>query len=150
MSAACETGAIFGGGDKRQQQAMREFGKDLGMAFQLIDDTLDYTGEAEELGKPVGNDIQAGKATLPLIHAMQHCTDSQRAELRRIFAGDEIGTQEFLRVKELVTRTGGIEFTRNLAADHIRNAREALEFFPDHPAKEILRDMADFVVCRRV
>ena len=90
MSAACRVGAIFGGGSHAQQMALRQYGLDLGMAFQLIDDTLDYTGTAKELGKPVGNDIQEGKATLPLIYALRNAGTADRVRLGEIFSAPDL------------------------------------------------------------
>lgn len=149
ISAACQVGAILGGGSNAQEEALRDYGHNLGIAFQLIDDTLDYTGDAEELGKPVGNDIQEGKATLPFIFALRSGTAAVKKRLMEIFSAEKVPSTDFLELKELVTRSGGIEYTRRLAMDHIERAKKAIEVFPTHPTKEILRDMADYVVCRR-
>ena len=150
ISAACQIGAIFGSGSAAQEHALRAFGHNLGIAFQLIDDTLDYTGDVKELGKPVGNDIQEGKATLPLICAMRNGPSADKKRLRGIFSTENIAPEDFREVKDIVTRSGGIEYTRNLAIHHVNQAKEALQVFPAHPTKEILTDIADYVICRRV
>jgi octaprenyl-diphosphate synthase len=150
ISAACQVGAILGGANPAQEGALRDFGHHLGIAFQLIDDTLDYTGDAQELGKPIGNDIQEGKATLPFICALRNGGPSEKKRLMEIFSAEKIPYSDFVELKELVTRHGGIEYTRRLAMDHIEQAKKAIEVFPPHPTKEILEDMADFVICRRV
>jgi octaprenyl-diphosphate synthase len=149
ISAACQVGAIFGGGGAAEERALNAYGHNLGIAFQLIDDTLDFTGEAEELGKPVGNDIREGKATLPLIHALRNAKPAERDRLRQIFSADEISARDEMELRNMVVRTGGIEYTRNLAITHANLARKALKIFSDGPEKEILDDTAGYVVCRR-
>ena len=150
ISAACQIGAIFGGGSPEQEEALRTYGINLGIAFQLIDDTLDYTGEAKELGKPVGNDIQEGKATLPLICALRNGRSKDKKRLREIFSADEIPADIFSEVRELVVRSDGIEYTQRQAMDCVRRAKEAIGIFPPHPTKEILLDIADYILCRRM
>jgi len=149
ISAACQIGAIFGGGSHQEELALRQYGHHLGIAFQLIDDTLDYTGQVEELGKPIGNDIKEGKATLPLIHTFAHCAHEDRQRLKEIFSADEISPVDFLKVKSIVTGCGGLDYTCQSALKHVSAAKEALEVFPGHPTKALLQDIADFVLCRR-
>jgi octaprenyl-diphosphate synthase len=149
ISAACQIGALFGGGGPAEEKALRSYGHNIGIAFQLIDDTLDFTGEAEELGKPIGNDLQEGKATLPLIRAL-HCAEpAERLRLQNIFSSDEISESDVSELRALVIRTGGIEYTRDLAISHSMKAKETLQIFPEGPAKEILEDVADYVIWRR-
>jgi octaprenyl-diphosphate synthase len=150
ISAACQVGAIFGGGSPDHERALRTYGMNLGIAFQLIDDTLDYTGEAKELGKAVGNDIQEGKATLPLICALRNGGAKDKKRLREIFSADEIPSEAFSEVRDLVIRSEGIEYTRQLAMNRVQEAKDALDVFPPHPTKEILFDIADYMLCRRV
>lgn len=150
ISAACRIGAIFGGGGSAEEEALRNYGHNLGIAFQLVDDTLDYMGDAKELGKPVGNDIQEGKATLPLISALQNGRPADKRRLQTIFSADEIQPDDFAEVKEIVIRSGGIEYTNHLARQHVQNAKDSLDIFPTHPTKEILTDIADYVLCRRM
>jgi octaprenyl-diphosphate synthase len=149
ISAACCTGAIFGGGGLAEEKALKAYGYNLGIAFQLIDDTLDFTGEAEQLGKPVGNDLQEGKATLPLIYALQNAKAAERLRLRQIFTSEHIQAKEISEIKNLVIRSGGIEYTNNQACAHSSRAKDALRIFPHGPVKDILEDMADYVICRR-
>jgi len=150
ISAACQIGAIFGGGGSAEEKALRGYGHDLGIAFQLIDDTLDYTGDVQELGKPVGNDIQEGKATLPLISALRNGLPADIKRLREIFSADEIRPEDFAEVKELVIRSGGIEYTRHLAMQYVQSAKDGLAIFPERATKEVLTDIADYVICRRM
>lgn len=149
ISAACEIGAIFGGGTQAHQQAMRSYGHNLGIAFQLVDDTLDYTGDVKELGKPVGNDMQEGKATLPLIHALRSGRQADRIRLREIFSDEEIPPESFDEVRDLVVQSGGIAYTQRRALEHVQKAKTALSVFPHHPTKDLLTDIADYVIYRR-
>jgi octaprenyl-diphosphate synthase len=150
ISAACQIGAIFGGGSPLQEQALRIYGHNLGIAFQLIDDTLDYTGDVKELGKPVGNDIQEGKATLPLICAFRNQSASGQLRLRKIFTAEEISPEDFEEIRDIVTHSGGIEYTQRLALQYVREAKEAIQLFPSHPSRRILEEIADYVICRRM
>jgi len=149
ISAACQIGALLGGGGNAEEMALRSYGHDLGIAFQLIDDTLDFTGEVEELGKPVGNDIQEGKATLPLIRALSKSKPAERLRIQQIFCSEEISQSDVDELRTFVVRTGGIEYTQDMAAFYSRKAKENLGIFPDGPVKEILEDIADYVICRR-
>jgi octaprenyl-diphosphate synthase len=149
ISAACQAGAILGGGGPAEQMALEAYGYNLGIAFQLIDDTLDFTGESEELGKPVGNDIQEGKATLPLIYALKHAKAPEQLRLRQIFTSEHIHEKEMNEISRLVIGIGGIEYTHGMACAYSVKAKETLRIFPETPVKEILTDLADYVVCRR-
>lgn len=150
ISAACQIGAILGGANSTREKALKDYGLYLGMAFQLIDDTLDYTGDVKELGKPVGNDIQEGKATLPLIAALRNGTPDAASRLKSIFVADCIEPEDYHEVRALVQESGGIEYTRDLAAEYVARAKAALGAFPEHPTKDLLEDLADYVICRRM
>lgn len=149
ISAACQIGAILGGAEAAQEKALSTYGHNLGIAFQLIDDTLDYTGDVNELGKPVGNDIQQGKATLPLIVALGNCNPLEQKRLRELFSTEQLALEHFHEIREWVARSGGIAYTRQLALEYVENAKSAIQGFPSHPSKEILLDIADYVVYRR-
>jgi octaprenyl-diphosphate synthase len=149
ISAACRIGGIFGGGKPDQQRALAAYGINLGIAFQLIDDTLDYTGDVNELGKPVGNDLQQGKATLPLIYAMRNGNAAEKEKMKELFSADQIPLERFHDIREWLMRSGGITYARELASTYVENAKQALQVFPLHPTKEILLDIADYVICRR-
>ncbi len=149
IQAACQVGAIFGGASEDEEKAMAGFGENLGLAFQLTDDALDYIGTEEEFGKPIGNDLQEGNVTLPLIHALNSSEEKVRSRLLELATADEIGEQEFREVKEIVQASGGIEYTLDLARKHIDAAKDALSIFRDCPAKEVLIDIADYICDRR-
>jgi len=150
ISAACQIGAILGEADEEKEEAVRSFGLNLGVAFQLRDDFLDYAGSEEEFGKPVGKDLQEGKITLPLIHALQESTDSDRRRLIDLVTADGVDHQTFAQVKEIINRYQGLDYTDQRAARHITEAKSALTIFPHSPTREYLFEIADYVIARRI
>src|SRR4051812_34281217 len=95
ISAACRAGGILGGVSAAKEEALAEFGMELGIAFQLMDDTLDYISTEEEFGKSIGHDLEEGKVTLPLIYTLQHCSDVDRSEICDIIVKDELDPDDF-------------------------------------------------------
>jgi octaprenyl-diphosphate synthase len=150
IAASCQIGAILGDATEEQEEAMRRFGLHLGIAFQLIDDSLDYTGSEEEFGKPVGKDLEEGKITLPLIHTLQSSNNEDRRRLVDLITSDGVQKEIFDQVKEIIRRYRGLDYTDSLAGQHIATAKEALATFPPSPTKETLLDIADYVVTRRI
>jgi octaprenyl-diphosphate synthase len=147
LSGACETGAIRA--PAVQRQAMRQFGLRLGMAFQIVDDLLDYTGDASVTGKPVGADLREHKVTLPLIHALPRLSAVQRREVSELMATDAPTESQITRVIEAVTEAGGLEYARTRAAELSSGAEEALDVLPPGPARDALRASIPFVLDRR-
>jgi octaprenyl-diphosphate synthase len=121
--------------------ALAEFGEGIGMAFQLVDDALDYCGEPDLLGKRLGQDFSEGKATLPLIRALSR-EPSLRERLSRLVEGREEGTAVAAKVIEAVKRTGGVEAARELAREHTASAMKALEKVPDGASRRAMADAA--------
>jgi octaprenyl-diphosphate synthase len=148
MSAACEAGAILGSVSPEQQQALADFGMELGIAFQLMDDILDYTATEEEFGKSIGHDLEEGKITLPLIHTLRHCSDDQRAVIEAVIDKDEMSLEEFRVVSALVKQYGGIEYTTDAARSYISRCRTHLGLFADSPVRQALIGLAEYVVTR--
>jgi octaprenyl-diphosphate synthase len=148
MAAACEAGAILGAASSEQQKALADFGMSLGTAFQLMDDTLDYTATEEEFGKSIGHDLEEGKITLPLIHTLRHCTAEERAAIGTVVEQDEMSLEDFRQVSGLVKRYGGLEYTVEVARRHIDACRSHLAPFEDTPVKRALCELADYVVTR--
>ncbi|MEI6206815.1 MAG: polyprenyl synthetase family protein [Desulfuromonadales bacterium] len=148
MSAACEAGAILGGAAVREQKTLADFGMDLGVAFQLMDDTLDYIATEEEFGKCIGHDLEEGKITLPLIYTLRHCTEVERNFIEAVIEKDEMTLADFLYVSGLVKRYGGIEYTVDTAQGYIALCRSHLDTFDPCSVREALADLADYVVTR--
>ena len=150
IAAACQIGAIFGGGDGEREEAMRCFGLNLGISFQLRDDVLDYAGSEEEIGKPIGQDLGERKITLPLIYTLAASNPKDRRRLVDLITADEVTQETFTEVKGFIEHYQGIEYTSRLAERHIAFAKEALATFATSATWETLAAIADYVVTRRV
>jgi len=149
IAAACQCGGILGGCDETQQRALSEFGLDLGVAFQFMDDILDYVADESEFGKAKGHDLAEGKMTLPLIYAVSRCSAEERVRVEEIIEKDELETGDLDFVVELIERTGGLEYTRERAASLVTHAIGYLDIFSQDVAKEALCELAEYVVSRR-
>ena len=150
ISAACQIGAILAQADEEQEEALRRFGLNLGIAFQLRDDFLDYTGSEEEFGKPVGKDLQEGKITLPLIRALQSSNDGDRQSLVELIISDRDYQQMFAKVKRIIQDHQGLDYTDKLANRHITEAKSALSIFPESATRQSLLEIAEYVINRRI
>jgi octaprenyl-diphosphate synthase len=136
FEASARLGAVLADADATVEEACANYGRSLGTAFQLIDDLLDYEGDTTELGKNVGDDLREGKATLPLLIAMQRATEDERALLRHAI---EHGEEERLaEIIDLVRRTGALEATREAAQHQIDQAIQSVNFLSDSTAKKFL------------
>ncbi len=150
FSAATQIGAILGEVSPEKERALADFGVDIGMAFQLTDDTLDYTSKEEEFGKEIGIDLQGGKITLPLIHALRHCSPEERSLIQKAVDGSSITRETFLQVGELIDRYEGISYTWEMARQYIEQAKNRLKVFPLSGEREALEQLADYVVGRKL
>ena len=148
LSAACEVGAILGEVDHGLREAMAAYGMELGIAFQLMDDTLDYTASEEQFGKSIGHDLEEGKITLPLIRTLSLCTADERSDIAAIVEKELFNLDDFARVLRYVQQYGGIEYTIHAARQRITLGKEQLACFPDSPVKEALIQLADYTVSR--
>lgn len=145
FEAAAQVGAIVAGADAAQEEAASAYGRHIGTAFQLIDDVLDYSGEAGSLGKNVGDDLREGKPTMPLIRAMEVGTEAQR----KLIAGAiEAGDGNFDAVAQAIHDTDALEYTRQVAQAEAQLAREALDAFPVSFHRESLLKFCSFAVER--
>jgi octaprenyl-diphosphate synthase len=146
FAAGTQLGALAANADQATQQALYDYGMQLGYAFQIADDVLDYTADAADLGKNLGDDLAEGKATLPLIHAIRHSDDTTRERLRNIVQdGDGEAMPEVLAA---IQATGGIEYSRARAVEYAQAAERALEDLPDNDAIAALRGLARYAVER--
>src|SRR5699024_5894956 len=128
FEAAAQVGAIIAGAGSNVEQAAAAFGRHVGTAFQLIDDVLDYSGEADALGKNVGDDLREGKPTMRLIHVMETGTPEQRDLIKNAI---RTGEADFKAVAEAIKATAALEYTRQAAIKEAALARDALAAFPD-------------------
>jgi len=136
LSAACEIGALVGGGDHREQLA--RYGMSLGMAFQVADDLLDYTAESAVIGKPSGLDLREHKVTLPLISALREMSPAARRDVEELFATAEPSEQQIQRVIASVEDAGGLEYASRRADEYAAAAETELEGLPDSPSLRAL------------
>ena len=148
FAAAAEAGAVAAGAADREIDALRLYGLNLGLAFQLADDALDYAGSSEALGKNTGDDFSEGKATLPLLLAAARAGPGEAAFWERTVGAPERTDADFRRARELVASTGALSATLDLAADYAQAAKAALRAFPPGEWRGALDALADFAVSR--
>lgn len=145
FEAATRVAAVLAGADKETEQQAALYGTHVGTAFQVIDDVLDYSGSAEDLGKNVGDDLREGKPTLPLIRVMQVGTPEQKALIRHAI---EEGDGDFERVAEAIRSTDAIEYTKSIAKEQADIAIAALDSLAESPYKQSLKDLVTFSLAR--
>ncbi len=150
LSAACRIGAILGRVSEEKERALADFGLNVGIAFQLMDDCLDYTSKNEELGKAIGNDLREGKVTLPLIHTFRECPDARgRDIIKTAIESDDLTDDHFSEVIKLIYEYGGIEYTKSVAKRHIEKAKSNLLYFGPSIFRSALFTIADYILERR-
>ncbi len=148
FSAAAEVGPVLAGRPEEEQLALRSFGINLGFAFQLIDDALDYGGTSAKLGKNVGDDFREGKITLPILLAYARGSDEDRAFWTRCLAEGDIGPDDLPRAIERLVRVQAISDTVERARHYGAIAKQALGAFRDSPQKRALIEVVDFCISR--
>lgn len=146
FEAAGRLGGILGDVPPPLEAALAGYGMHLGIAFQLIDDLLDYAGNQAQTGKNVGDDLAEGKMTLPLLYAMRNATASQSALIRDAVVGE--GRGDLAAVMEAVRRSGALDYTRERAEAAARQAGEAISMLPNSKYKDCLLELASFAVAR--
>jgi octaprenyl-diphosphate synthase len=146
IAASCALGALFAGAT--DTQAIRAYGNDVGLAFQITDDLLDYLGDEYVVGKPVGYDLSEGKVTLPLITALRNAPESAREPMCRAIRSREIFDGQWPRMLEFVAEHRGIEEARARALFYGNRARQALRDVPKGAERDALADAVDFVIHR--
>lgn len=149
IQAACEVGALLAGAHQSHVQALADYGHNLGCAFQLVDDLLDYTADATVLGKSTGTDLKEGKLTLPVIYALAQASENDRQRMETIIGKEEAGEADFQTFLNLVTRYGGIFYARRRAEDLVEQACQRLCVFEPSKSRSILEDMAKYVLTRK-
>ncbi len=148
IAAATKAGAILGGANPSQVDAMEEYGKLIGLAFQIQDDYLDVVSDESALGKPVGSDIVEGKMTLMVVKTLENASKEDKEKLISILQENNLG-----RVGEAITifeKYGSLEYTHQVALDNVRKAKQLLDILEDSEAKKALLLLADFVLERKI
>ena len=152
IGAACEIGALFGGADQQKQQALKSYGINLGSAFQIIDDLLDYQGDEDLTGKTVGNDLAEGKMTLPLIFTLEAASEQDRERLFSILRGERNSSASFSEVLSVMQRYDGFDRARKKAESIIKDALEPLSLFTDDSQQDTIRlliELSQYVLRRQ-
>ena len=148
IAAACRMGAILAEATDAQQDALFRFGQYLGIAFQVADDTLDYTANGESLGKTLGQDLRQGKATLPLLHLLHHCPEQDRQMIKDRMETRTLTDADLRRLIKLMEEYGSIAYALSRAQAYIAAAKRDLNQFEDSTAKRALSVAADYMVTR--
>ncbi|MCD6292981.1 MAG: polyprenyl synthetase family protein [Deltaproteobacteria bacterium] len=148
MASASEIGAITAGAEPKLQIKMKEFGNCLGIAFQMIDDILDYTSCEEDLGKTIGIDLEEGKVTLPLIHTLQRTSPKEQERIKEIISADYVSPEDFKFVHTLMQNYQSLEFTNLKADSYLEKAHSILNEFSASPEREALHFITDYVLSR--
>jgi octaprenyl-diphosphate synthase len=148
MQGACLSGAILADASEDRKRALADYGLNLGMAFQMADDLLDYVSDSEKLGKTVGADLREGKFTLPLIASLARAGREDADTIKRIMGDREFSAEDFKSLNRLLERYGGIDYTRDRAAAHIATAKNALDAFGPAPVGEVMALLADYTLIR--
>ncbi len=146
FEAATRLGAVICQASTEDENAMAEYGMRLGTAFQLIDDVLDLSGNSEDIGKSLGDDIAEGKPTLPLLYAMRH-GDAKQSQLIRN-AIEQGGLEDFSAIIQAVEQTGALDYVRNIAKQEAELACKAIQHLPSTPQHQALIQLAEFSVSR--
>jgi geranylgeranyl pyrophosphate synthase len=148
MAACCKGGAIVGAGSDAQIALMEEYGRNLGVAFQIVDDVLDYSGTSASIGKPAGNDFRQGLITLPLIYAIEQDGNGRASWVEEMLLSDHPTDQQVHEVVSWVTAGPAIEQAQELAGHYGMRARALLSEFPSSPERDVLEELVDFVIAR--
>jgi octaprenyl-diphosphate synthase len=148
IAAACRMGAILADASEAQQDALFRFGHHLGIAFQVADDTLDYTANGEHLGKTLGQDLRQGKATLPLLHLLHHCSEQDRQMIVDRMESRTLTEEDLGRFIRLMEELGSITYAMDRARSYVAAAQRDLNQFEDSTAKRALSVTADYMVTR--
>ena len=149
FQGTCRISAIISDAPNEKEKALSDYGYNIGLAFQMADDLLDYTSDTKVLGKEVGADLKEGKLTLPVIYSLKAADMKDRNMMENIIKNEKFSVNDFEKLVELLKKYKGISYTQKLAAEHIKKAKEALSIFEPSETKEILVKVADYALNRK-
>lgn len=150
FEAACRVSAIIADAPVEKENALAEYGYNLGIAFQMADDLFDYTLTTSDFGKEVGADLREGKLTLPVIFALNQAPSGDKDLMIKIIKDREFTVHDFKTLIELLDKHGGLTYTKKVAADYIHKSKNALSIFESSQTKDIMLDLADYALARSV
>jgi octaprenyl-diphosphate synthase len=148
FSVCMRMGAILGSAAPAEEEKVAQYGRDLGMAFQIVDDVLDLTASESVLGKPVASDLREGKATMAVIHALERCTPAEHATIEMVLRNRAFNGVTHEQILQILNKYGSIEAAHERAAEYAESARKSICTFPDSEIKRALLWAPDFVVLR--
>jgi octaprenyl-diphosphate synthase len=148
FSVCMRLGAILGGANTEQEEKLGQYGRDLGMAFQIVDDVLDLTASETVLGKPVASDLREGKVTMAVIHALSHCQLEEREKVETVLRERAFNGVTHADILDVLDRYGSLDAANARAAEYAESARKTICQFPDSEIKRALLWAPDFVVAR--
>ena len=149
LFAGCaKIGGMLGTITREQQEALWDYGLNIGMAFQIADDLLDFTGDEVVLGKPVGGDLREGKVTLPIIHLLSHGDERAEAIIRKVVDARNVTVDEWREIRGMLAQSRSLDYAQRIAFDYVERAKKALYAFPVSEARDALMYLPDYVVSR--
>lgn len=153
IASSCALGALYAGADSATVQALQRYGKGIGIAFQIVDDLLDYTGQQDQTGKESGNDFQEGKLTLPLIRALAAASPAEYQQMRKLIEGDRSSAEAGAAIQALIERLGGFQSAARSAQSFVAEALEELALFSANPAASrhtaLLQAVGAYILVRK-
>jgi octaprenyl-diphosphate synthase len=141
-------GGILGGATEEQEERLGQYGRDLGMAFQIVDDVLDLTASENILGKPVASDLREGKVTMAVIHALERCQPAEKKKIETVLRDRAFNGVTHTDILEILNRYRAVEAANTRAAEYAASARQAICQFPDSEIKRALLWAPEFVIAR--
>ncbi len=150
ISAACACGAILGSASEEQISALTQFGRNIGMAFQMTDDTLDYMAKEKEFGKSIGKDLEEGKITLPLIYTLKQCSKEERGKTKELIFKKKLSQKMAQEILGLIQKYKGIDYSLKCAENFISDAKARLNLFPDCVEINQLNAVAEYILSRNI
>ena len=150
IQGSCRVGAILAKASEKDEKALSDYGFNLGLAFQMADDLLDYTANPVSLGKEIGADLKEGKLTLPVIRALGVANPEDQSQMKAIIQNEQFSAEEFRILVDMLNQYDGIQYTRKLAVERIDAAKAALSVFEPTEIRNLLNDIADYALEREV
>ena len=150
FQGTCRVGALISGVSKEKEDALAGYGFNLGIAFQMVDDLLDYSQDTAAIGKKVGADLKEGKLTLPVIYSLKSADAKDRIQMEKIIKNKDFSAEDFETLIAIMKKYGGQTYTEKVAQKYVKNAKNALETFKNSTTKEILLSIADYTLVRKV
>jgi heptaprenyl diphosphate synthase len=147
IAISCQLGAVAANVSKDVQNHLYRFGYFVGMAFQITDDILDYTGTEKEIGKPAGGDLKQGHITLPVLYALSN--QEIKSEIIHSFKNDKVSNGNLMKILDVVKKSGGIEYSKKISDRYLQKAYYELELLPNIPAKKSLIQIAQYIGNRK-